>query len=329
MALPIARRSFLALGGATVLSAAATRRARAAGQSLKLAYATEAGFYHHAAAQAFKADLEATTGGRLTVELFPGGQLGGEAQILEAVRAGTIEAYLGTCGALSNFVPELGIVDLPYIWRDTAHAMATLDGGVGTKLAAAAPPKGFVVASFWPAGRRDVYGNVKIEKPDDFKGVKIRTLQTPVYLATFRAFGALPTPIAWPETYGALQQGVIDAAETALSAMLAASQQEVVKYIVLTGHAQTVAAVAFGKPWFDGLAPDLQKAIPAALAKGRAVAMAAEDKSFAGAIDRLKAAGKSITTPDLTALAAVVQKTVLPQFAGKFDPALLSQITGT
>jgi tripartite ATP-independent transporter DctP family solute receptor len=324
----IVRRDVLAMGAAGVL-AAATRSAWAAAQTLKLAYATEPGFYHHAAAQAFKADLEAATGSRLTVELFPGGQLGGEAQILEGVRAGTIEAYLGTCGALSNFVPELGVVDLPYIWRDTAHALGTLEGPVGTQLAAAAPAKGFVIGDFWPAGRRDVYGNVRIEKPEDFKGVKIRTLQTPVYIATFKAFGALPTPIAWPETYGALQQGVIDAAETALSAMLAASQQEVVKYIVLTGHAQTVAAVAFSKPWFDSLAPDLQKAIPSALAKGRAVARAAEEKAFSGALDRLKAAGKTVTTPDLTALSAVVRKTVLPQFAGKFDAAILNQITGS
>jgi len=322
------RRTLLLAGTAGALTFPA--RARAASQTtMKVAYATGTSFYHHQGAESFKQVVEASTGGAINVELYPTGQLGGEAQILEGLKAGTIEAYIGTCGAVSNFVPELGLVDLPYLWRDNAHAFGVLAGPIGAKLSQAAPAKGFTLLGFWPAGRRDVYGKVRIEKPEDFHGVKIRTLQTPVFLATFRAFGALPTPLAWPETYSALQQGVIDASETALSAMLDANQQEVVKFVSLTGHALTIATMAVASKWYGDLAPDLKRAIAEAEAKGRARVLAADQEAFGTAVDRLKAAGKTILSPDTTPFSSLVRQAVYPQFADRFDSALVKEIAGS
>jgi tripartite ATP-independent transporter DctP family solute receptor len=305
-----------------------TARAAPATVTMKVAYATGTNFLHHAGALAFKQAAETASQGRIEVDLFPGGQLGGEAQILDGVRAGTIECYLGATGVLSNTVPELGLLDLPYLWRDPKQAFDLLRGNVGQRLTEAGAKKGLRILDFWPAGRRDVYGNVRIEKPADFKGVKIRTLQTPVFLATFKAFGALPTPLAWPETYGALQQGVIDASETALSAMLDASQQEVSKYIVLTGHALTIAAFTVGAPWFDGLAPDLQRIINDAEGVGRAKALELDAADFQGALTRLQQDKKTIISPDLAPFRQTVADTVYPQFASRFDPALIKEITG-
>jgi tripartite ATP-independent transporter DctP family solute receptor len=323
----LTRRSLL-LAGAAGAMAVTTRSSAADKATMKIAYATGTNFYHHQGAETFKQALESSSEG-ISVELYPTGQLGGEAQILEGLKAGTIEAYIGTCGAVSNFVPELGLVDLPYLWRDNAHAFDVLQGPIGVKLAQSAPAKGFTLLGYWPAGRRDVYGNVKIEKPDDFHGVKIRTLQTPVFLATFRAFGALPTPLAWPETYSALQQGVIDASETALSAMLDANQQEVVKYVCLTGHALTIATMAVATSWYSSLGSDLQKAIIEAEAKARARVLAADQEAFGKALDRLKAAQKTILSPDSAPFRDLVRQSVYPQFADRFDPNVVKQIAGS
>jgi TRAP-type transport system periplasmic protein len=326
MAAMLTRRHLLLAGGAA--SVGLTSRSRAANPvTMKVAYATGTNWYHHQGAEAFKQALESSTAGQISVELYPTGQLGGEAQILEGLKVGTIEAYIGTCGAVSNFVPELGLVDLPYIWRDSQQAFRILDGPIGAKLAQAAPAKGFTLLGYWPAGRRDIYGNVQIERLEDFRGIKIRTLQTPVFLATFKAFGALPTPLAWPETYSALQQGVIDAAETALPAMLDASQQEVVKYVSLTGHALTIATLTVATRWYSGLEPGLRSAIADAEAKGRARVVAADEKAFEDAVARLKAAGKIILTPDPAPFQALVRLTIYPQFSGRFDPQVVKEIT--
>lgn len=294
--------------------------------TMKLAYATSPSFFHHSAAEVFKKAAEEAAGGALTVMLHPSGQLGGEVQILEGLRSGTIEGYIGTTGAMSGFASALGIVDLPYLWRDYGHAFAVLDGELGDSLRAAAREKGFEILDFWPAGRRDVYGNVRIEKPSDMDGVKIRTLQSDVYLAAFKAFGALPTPLAWPETYGALQQHVIDAAETALSAMIGASQYEVVDYVVLTGHGLTIANFSVAARWFDGLPPAVQDAIRTAEKKARAEAIRLEAASFDDAIEFLEKAGKTIVTPDRAAFQAIVADKVYPQFAERFDPATVKAI---
>lgn len=295
---------------------------------MKVAYATQAGFFHHAAAQTFKDAVEKATSGEIQVTLYPGGQLGGEVQILEGLKAGTIEAYIGTSGAMSNFVPELGIVDLPYLWRGYDHAFGILDGWLGDELRTAAEASGFHILGFWPAGRRDVYGNVAIETPDDMRGVKIRTLQTPVYVAAFEAFGAVPTPMAWPETYGALQQGVIDASETALSAMIAASQDEVVKYISLTGHGLTIANFTVASEWFNGLTESQQKAIVEAEKTARKQAIELERKGFDAAIDTLKQEGKTILEPDAAAFQKIVVEKVYSQFKDEFDPQTIARITG-
>jgi tripartite ATP-independent transporter DctP family solute receptor len=326
MATLLTRRRLLVTAGAATLGVVSRTRA-ASSVTMKVAYATGTNFYHHLGAETFKQALESSTGGRISVELYATGQLGGESQILEGLKVGTIEAYIGTCGALSNFVPELGLVDLPYLWRDNAQAFGALDGPIGAKLAQAAPAKGFTLLGYWPAGRRDVYGNVKIEKPDDFHGVKIRTLQAPVFLATFKAFGALPTPLAWPETYSALQQGVIDASETALPAMLDANQQEVVKYVSLTGHALTIATITVATRWYTDLEPDLRQAIAEAEAKGRARVLAADEQAFENAITRLKVAGKVILSPDPAPFRTLVRQTIYPQFSDRFDPKVIKEIT--
>jgi tripartite ATP-independent transporter DctP family solute receptor len=326
MAAMLTRRNLLLAGGAAILGS--TPRSRAASPAtMKVAYATGTNWYHHKGAETFKQALESTSAGQINVELYPTGQLGGEAQILEGLKVGTIEAYIGTCGALSNFVPELGLVDLPYLWRDNQQAFRILDGPIGGKLAQSAPAKGFTLLGYWPAGRRDVYGNIRIEKLDDFRGVKIRTLQTPVFLATFKAFGALPTPLAWPETYSALQQGVIDASETALPAMLDASQQEVVKYVSLTGHALTIATMAVATRWYGDLEPGLKAAIVDAEAKGRAQALAADEKAFVDAVARLKEVGKTVLAPDPAPFRTLVRQTIYPQFSSRFDPQVVKQIT--
>ena len=321
------RRAF-AMGAAGLLAGATLPKRASAATTMKLAYATAKDYYHHQAAMVFKEAVEKATGGQLTVQLFADAQLGGEAQILEGLKAGTIEGYIGSNAVLTNFVPEMGLLDLPYLFRDYPHAFSFTGGNLGKRLTAAAEAKGLHIVGYWPAGRRDIYGNSRIENPQDLRGVKIRCITSPVYIATFKAFGAIATPLAWPETYGALQQGVVQAAETALTSAVSASHHEVIKFVSLTGHGLTIASLTVASPWFNALAPAVRQAVADAELLARARAIELDASSFDGAIATIKKAGRTIVTPNSASFRQIVYQTVYPQFSDRFDPQLLKQITG-
>jgi tripartite ATP-independent transporter DctP family solute receptor len=321
------RRTFIKATSGLLAFATMNRRAMAA-TPMKVAYATGQDYYHHKAALVFKQAVEDATKGQIDVQLFKDAQLGGEVQVLEGLKAGTIEGYIGTTGAIANFVPEMGMLDMPYLFRDYNQAFSMTSGAVGSRLSAAAEAKGLHVVGYWPGGRRDIYGNVRIAVPDDLRGVKIRTLTSPVYIATFKALGALVTPLAWPETYGALQQGVIQAAETALTAAVAASQQEVVKFASLTGHGLTIASLTVASPWFNALPGSLKQAIAEAELPARARAVELDATSFDAAVATMKKAGITVITPDVSKFRQIVHQSVYPQFSDRFDAQLLKQITG-
>ncbi len=155
------------------------------------------------------------TNGQVEVQIFPNNQLGNEKEMIEGLLLGTLDITVPSNGVVTNFVPELGIFDLPFLFRDRPHMYKVMDGPVGQELNGAMQKKGFRLLGFYEAGIRHIMTKKPINSFEDLQGLKIRTMQVPAHVASFNAFGANATPLAYGELYGALQTGVVDGAEAA------------------------------------------------------------------------------------------------------------------
>ena len=277
-------------------------------------------------ARAFKELLEANSGGRIEVRLFPNRQLGDERPMLDGMRLGTVDAGVITNAVVAQIEPAFQLNDLPFLYDSEEQAQRVLDGPVGQKLATQLESKGIKVLGFMEGGFRNMINNVRpVEKPGDVKGVKYRVMQNPVFIAMFSSLGGNAIPMAWGETFTAVQQGTIDGLEIPLAVIDQNKYFEVAKYLSLTNHTYSANALLISKRLFDRLPPDLQKAVvdsgTAATAKQR-MAAGATAKEIVG---KLQASGMSVNrVPDIGPFRAAV-KDVHEQFKKSIGPELLDE----
>lgn len=183
--------------------------------TLRLAHHLPATSEQHIAATRFADLVGERSGGEITVEVLPAGQMGGQREIIESVQLGTLDMGYGESGLYSNYVPAFGILALPYLYNDPEHWQRVVMGDIGTAMAQRLEDEtGLVIMNWIQAGYRDTYTtDLVITGPEDFVGLKIRVPESPVFVETFRALGAQPTPIPSPEIYTAMQTGVVQAME--------------------------------------------------------------------------------------------------------------------
>lgn len=228
---------------------------------VKIGYALAPDSHYGVAAQTFEEVVAAETDGAFAFKHFPSSGLGGEREVIEGLQIGTIEATIVSSGTLANFVPDTGVFDIPFLFRDLEHARSVLDGPVGQEILAEFDDAGLHGLAWGEQGFRHITNNRNaIHTPADVEGLKIRTMENPVHLAAFNAMGAAPTPMAWPEVIASLQQGVIDGQENPLSVIVSAKLDEVQEYLTLSGHVYSPAILLVSKPFWDGLDDD-EKAI--------------------------------------------------------------------
>ncbi len=215
----------------------------------------------HLGALAFAKHISEKSQGEITVDVFPMGQLGGERSMTEQVQGGTLHMTATTSGVLANFVPEIGIIELPFIYPNRAVAYKVLDDeAVKSKLAAFCEAKGFVFIGYTENEFRDLTNSKRpIQTPDDLQGLKIRVIESPVFIDTFKALGANPTPLPFPELYNALQQKVIDAQDSPIYTSILMKFTEVNKYATLTSHILTECPVVVNKVFWSKLKPEHKK----------------------------------------------------------------------
>jgi tripartite ATP-independent transporter DctP family solute receptor len=207
---------------------------------------------------------------------------------------------------------------MPYVVDSAAHYFKVLSGSLGQKLTKSLDDKGIHLIDWWAGGTRDVYHNKRaIEKPADMAGLKLRTIQSPVYVATFKAFGAIPTPLAVGDVFLALKTGTLDGAETALTAAVSLNHDQVVKYASLTHHQFTSAVFACSKIWWDALAKDLQQSIRKVADQITPNERNSDTSSMNDAITKMKGEGITVVTPDRAAFRAIAQG-VWSQFAAQY-----------
>lgn len=169
----------------------------------------------HLAAERFRDLVAEYSDGEVQVEILPSGQMGGQREIIESVELGVLEMGYGESGLYANYVPEFGLLTLPFLYRDVDHWENVVTGEIGDQLIEKLVGTSGVRPLNWIlAGYRDTYlANGEIENPEDFKSLKIRVPESPVFVGTFSALEAQPTPVPMPEVYTALQTGVVDAME--------------------------------------------------------------------------------------------------------------------
>lgn len=267
----------------------------AAQTEVKIGYALAPDSHYGVAADKFEEIVTAETGDQFTFTHFPSSGLGGEREVIEGLQLGTIEATIVSSGTLANFVPATGVFDVPFLFRDLAHARAVLDGPIGQDILAEFDNVGLVGLAWGEQGFRHITNNRNaIQTPADVAGLKIRTMENPVHLAAFNAMGAAPTPMAWPEVISSLQQGVIDGQENPLSVIVSAKLNEVQTYLTLSGHVYSPAMLLVSKPFWDGL-DDTQKAAFEKAATEAATAMRGYvDNVEASGVETLKERGMEV-----------------------------------
>jgi len=212
------------------------------------------------------ADLVAQkSGGKMTVKLFPGGVLGGDVQVLSAVQGGTIDMTSMNSGILSGQVKEYAIVDFPFLFNDAKEADAVMDGPVGKMLADKLPEKGLVHLAYFDLGFRNLTDSRHaIKTADDISGLKVRVIQSPIYIDTFNALGANAVPMPFPEVYTALEQKTIDGQENPFTVIEANKFNEVQKYLAGTRHIYNPQSMMISKKTWDRLNKDEQDILMAA-----------------------------------------------------------------
>ncbi|MDR1966212.1 MAG: TRAP transporter substrate-binding protein [Synergistaceae bacterium] len=235
----------------------------------------------------FVPEVERESGGRIKVELYPNGQLGGDRELAEGVQMGTVTIAIPASSALAGFDKRIQVLDLPYLFTSRETAFEALDGELGKKIDEYLLEKGFWNLGYQENGMRHVTNNKKpIKTPDDLKGVKIRTMENPMHIAYFKELGANPTPMSWGELYTALQQGVVDAQENPYAMIDDGKFNEVQKYVSETGHVFSVTLLVANKKFIEGLPEDLRAVVEKA---GRNYAVA-QRKLIAGMENDFKTA---------------------------------------
>ncbi|MBJ2155117.1 TRAP transporter substrate-binding protein [Variovorax sp. IB41] len=239
---------------------------------LKIGYATSKESHYGVGSTVFCDEVAKGTQGRFKCQHFANSALGGEREQIEAIQLGTQDLVNTSTGPVGNFVPEVKIVDIPFLFRDYDHARKVMDGPIGQDILTKFPSKGIIALAWTENGFRHMTNSKRdIVKPADAAGLKMRTMENKVHMDGYRTFGILPTPMAFPELFGALQQGTVDGQENPIPVILASKFSQVQKHLSLTGHVYSPALLLLSPKVWNKLS-DADKKVFVDAAKKAAVA---------------------------------------------------------
>jgi tripartite ATP-independent transporter DctP family solute receptor len=258
----------------------------------------------------FKKLLEERSNGRIKAAVFPAAQLGSEVAMVEGLRLGSIDVICANAPNAAAFVPELGLFSVAYLFKDIPHFERVVnDPQFAKRIDEIIASKGLGIKrlGFYAAGVRNIYSRKgSVASPDDLKGVKIRVQNNPIEVKVWKTFGAIPTPMNFGEVYQALQSGVLDAAENGLAVIESNKHYEAAKFISQTEHQRNLSALYINEKKLASMPADLQKIVLDAAIEAAAHERKKDAELVAAAVDRLKAKGVTLTTPDKTKFIALI-----------------------
>jgi len=322
------RRELMAAAGAATMCAAAPLRAQGAKQVLKASDVHPLGYPTVEAVVRMGKKLEAATHGRLSIEMFPGGQLGGEKEMIEQAQLGALQIARISVGPVGTIVDELNVFNMPFVFRDEAHMRAVIDGPIGKEMldkVAANPKTGLVPLAWMDAGSRNVYTKRAVRRPDDLKGLKIRMMGNPLFVDTMNAMGGNGISMGFGELYSALQTGVVDGAENNPPTYVTHNHFQVSKVLSMTEHLIIPEILVFSKRSFDRLSKDDQALVLKAGAETQLEQRKLWDEMVKASMEKLRSSGSTVVTDvDKKAFQASV-KPVYDKYGEKYG-ALMQRI---
>jgi len=323
---PLSRRRLIQAGAAAALASALPIRAQSR-VSLRFSSSMVAdqNAAHFVWYERLQSNLKSAVGDAIHIDYFPNNQLGKESDVVQQVKVGSVDMMVSGSSIFATICPELGMLDLGYLFDNYAHAAKVLDGPTGATLNEMLQKSSGCTILTWAShfGPRSVYTKAPVKSLAELKGVKLRVLPTPAFIETFKLMGAIPTPIPFGELYMAAQTGVVDGFEHDAATVLASKLDEVVKSCWLTEHLFSPMVVVIGKRGIDKIPADLkpafQKAVAEATAQQRSIA---SDKGSA-AIDELKKKGiafNPMSAADRATVRQAMSGSLWSGFAKQYPP---------
>lgn len=277
----------------------------------------------------FKEMVEKGSNGRFEVQLYANSQLGDDVKMMEALRMGTQEMTCPSTAPIAGLSKKFMVFDLPFLFPNEKVADQVLDGPVGQKILDSLTEKGIIGLAYWENGFRQLTNNKReVKTPADLKGLKIRTMENPVHLATFRALGANPTPMPFGELFTAMQQGTIDGQENPLTTIYLQKFYEVQKYVSLTNHFYSPFVFMISKKFWDGLSKEDQELIKKAAKEAGAFQRQYNREQMKQMADNLRKAGMVVTelTPEQMEEFRKATEGVYKQFENEIGKDLIEEV---
>jgi TRAP-type transport system periplasmic protein len=287
--------------GATMLLGAAPAWAQ---QELKLGHVGEPGSLFQMSADEFARRANAKLGGKAKVVTFGSSQLGGDKEMLQKVKLGTLD-MVAPSTVMSSEVDLFGVFEMPYLVKDRAH-MGRIEREVfWAKLAPEAEKKGLKILAVWENGYRQITNSKRpIRVPADLKGIKLRVPEGKWRVKMFQAYGANPSPMKFSELFTALQTGVMDGQENPFTQIYSAKLQEVQKFLSLSNHVYTPAYLIIGMRQWNALPPDVRKVLEDTAKETQAFVYETAAKDDTALLEKLKQAGMQVNDVDQNAFVA-------------------------
>lgn len=261
--------------------------------------------------------------GEITINVYPDRQLGEEREMVEGLQLGSVEMTVVSSGPVVNFLPEAGVLDLPFLFENSEHAYRVFDGEIGKDLLTRFDDIDMVGLAIWENGWRHISAKKPITTPADLAGVKLRTMQNPVHIRAFEKLGASPIPMAWGEVFTSLGQGVIDGQENPITIFYTNSLWEVQSDITLSGHVYGPHMFLASKSVWESWPEEVRKAILEALPEATAFQRAESARLEAEQSAKLKENGVKISEIDTAPFREIAQS-IYSDFT--FDPAVIERI---
>ena len=312
-----ALRAAVALAAGLALAAAAHAQTE-----IKFGHVGEPGSLFAASADEFARRANAKLGDKAKVVVFGSSQLGGDRELLQKLKLGTLDIALPST-VMSSEADLFGVFEMPYLVKDRAH-MARIEKELfWPKLAPEAEKKGLKVIAVWENGYRHITNSKRpINTPDDLKGIKLRVPEGKWRVKMFQAYGANPSPMKFSEVFTALQTGVMDGQENPFTQIYSAKFQEVQKYLSLTGHVYTPAYVTVGAKKWESLPGDVRKILEDTAKETQAWVYDKAAKDDEDLLGKIKSAGVAVNTPNKDAFvkaSAPVYEEFAKEVAGSKD----------
>ncbi|KAF0282876.1 TRAP transporter substrate-binding protein [Spiribacter roseus] len=290
---------------------------------LRLAHVVNEQDGFHIAAEKFKALVEERTDGAVSVDIFPNAQLGDERTLLESMQIGTVDMGVITNGPVANFAEEIAVFELPFLFPSREAAYQVLDGPVGQDLLDELERVNLKGLAYAERGFRNLTNSRgPVTEPSDLDGLKLRVMENPVYVDTFRELGANAVPMAWTEALTAMQQGTIDGQENPVNVIHSFELNETQTHMTLSRHTYAPAIFVMGMPVWSELPEPVQSVIEAAAQEAAEYERQVNEEMEAEQLAELKASGMEVVEdPDLEAFRAAVDP-VYDEYSDRFGEYL-------